>query len=206
MARDTGPDCRRCRAEGMKLFLKGDRCNTGKCGVVRRAYRPGQHGQARVKLSEYAIRLREKQKARRMYEVLERQFRKYYDMATRTKGVTGVRLLQILESRLDNVVFRLGLAGSRSQARQFVRHGHILVNGRRVDIPSVLTKVGMVISVSEKSTDMFKKRMETVAAPKVPNWLNFEAEKLTGTINSVPSREEIDTPVKESLIVEYYSR
>lgn len=206
MARDTGPDCRRCRAEGMKLFLKGERCSTGKCGVVRRAYRPGQHGQSRVKLSEYAIRLREKQKARRMYEVLERQFRKYYDMATRTKGVTGERLLQILESRLDNVVFRLGLAGSRSQARQFVRHGHILVNGRRVDIPSFLTKVGMVISVSEKSTELLKKRLETVAAPRIPAWMTFEAEKLTGTINSVPTREEIDTPVKESLIVEYYSR
>jgi small subunit ribosomal protein S4 len=190
----------------MKLFLKGDRCNTGKCGVVRRAYRPGQHGQSRIKLSEYAIRLHEKQKARRMYEVLERQFRKYYDMATRTKGVTGERLLQILESRLDNVVFRLGLAGSRSQARQFVRHGHIQVNGRRVDIPSFLTKVGMQITVSEKSVDMLKKRLETTAAPKIPNWLVFDADKLSGTINSVPSREEIDTPVKESLIVEYYSR
>ncbi|HEY9765411.1 MAG TPA: 30S ribosomal protein S4 [Chroococcales cyanobacterium] len=206
MARDTGPDCRRCRAEGIKLFLKGERCNTGKCGVVRRPYRPGMHGQSRVKLSEYAIRLREKQKARRFYEVLERQFEKYYSMASHQKGVTGERLLQILESRLDNVVFRLGIAANHSQARQFVRHGHILVNGKKVDIPSFLTKVGMQVSVATSSSEMVKNRIAAATAPRTPTWLTFDADHLTGEIKAIPSREEIDTPVKEALIVEYYSR
>lgn len=190
----------------MKLFLKGERCNTGKCGIVRRAYRPGQHGQSRIKLSEYAIRLREKQKARRYYEVLEKQFSKYYAMATNKKGVTGEVLLQILESRLDNVVFRLGIAANRSQARQFVRHGHILVNGKRVDIPSFLVKVGMRIEVAEKSREMVKNRIAAATAPQVPAWLTFDVDHLVGEIKSVPTREEIDAPVREALIVEYYSR
>ena len=206
MARYTDPVCRLCRAEGIKLFLKGDRCNSGKCAIVRRQYRPGMHSQARQKLSEYAIRLREKQKVRRVYGVLEKQFRKYYHEATRVRGVTGEVLLQLLERRLDNVIFRMGLASSRPQARQFVRHGFIEVNGKRTDIPSFNVKPGMTIKVIEKKTDFFKKRLEGVTAPRVPSWLSFEADKLTGAIVSLPTREENDTPANEQYIVEYYSR
>lgn len=206
MARYTDPVCRLCRAEGIKLFLKGDRCNSAKCAITRRSYRPGMHGQARQKLSEYAIRLREKQKVRRVYGVLEKQFRKYYHEATRVRGVTGEVLLQLLERRLDNTVFRMGLASSRPQARQFVRHGFIEVNGRRTDIPSFNVKPGMTIKIVEKKTDFFKKRLEGVTAPRVPSWLSFEADKLTGSIVSLPTREENDTPANEQYIVEYYSR
>jgi len=206
VARYTDPVCRLCRAEGIKLFLKGDRCNSGKCAIVRRGYRPGMHGQARQKLSEYAIRLREKQKVRRVYGVLEKQFRKYYEEATRVRGVTGEVLLQLLERRLDNTIFRLGLATSRPQARQFVRHGFIEVNGTKTDIPSFLVKQGMTIKVVEKKTDFFKKRLEGVTTPRVPSWLSFEADKLTGAVTGLPTREENDTPANEQYIVEYYSR
>jgi small subunit ribosomal protein S4 len=206
VARYTDPVCRLCRAEGIKLFLKGDRCNSAKCAIVRRSYRPGMHGQARQKLSEYAIRLREKQKVRRVYGVLEKQFRRYYHEATRVRGVTGEVLLQLLERRLDNTIFRLGLAASRPQARQFVRHGFFLVNGRRTDIPSYNVKPGMVIKVVEKKTDFFKKRIEGVTMPRVPTWLQLDTAQLTGTIISLPNREENDTPANEQYIVEYYSR
>ena len=206
MARYTGPVCRLCRAEGIKLFLKGDKCNSGKCPITRRAYRPGQHGQARQKLSEYAIRLREKQKVRRFYGVGEKQFRRYYATATRVKGVTGHILLQLLERRLDNVVYRLGLAVSRPQARQFVRHGFFAVNGRRTDIPSFQVKVGDTLAVNENKVEFFKARLAAGNPPRVPSWLTFDAEKLTASMATQPAREEIDTPTNEAYIVEFYSR
>ncbi|MNX42554.1 30S ribosomal protein S4 [compost metagenome] len=206
MARHTGPVCRLCRAEGIKLFLKGEKCNTGKCPVVRRAYRPGQHGQARHKVSEYGLRLREKQKARRFYGLGEKQFLGYYELATRKAGVTGERLLQLLETRLDNVIHRLGFAPSRPAARQMVGHGHVLVNGRRVDIASFRVKVGDKIQLTEKSTDFGKRSAAITPVAKVPNWLTVDTEKLTGSVVAIPAREEIDAPVRENLIVEYYSR
>lgn len=206
MARHTGPVCRLCRAEGVKLFLKGEKCNTGKCPVVRRAYRPGQHGQARHKVSEYGLRLREKQKARRFYGLGEKQFLGYYELATRKKGVTGERLLQLLETRLDNVIHRLGFAPSRPAARQMVGHGHVQVNGRRVDIASFRVKVGDKIQVQEKSTDFAKRSASITPVAKVPNWLTVDTEKLTGSVVAIPAREEIDAPIRENLIVEYYSR
>lgn len=206
MARYIDARCRLCRAEGIKLFLKGDKCASAKCPVSRRSYRPGQHGQARHKPSEYAIRLREKQKVRRVYGVLEKQFRRYYAEAVRQRGVTGEVLLALLERRLDNVIFRLGMASSRSQARQFVRHGMIEVNGVRTDIPSFQVKPGMVIKAVEKKTDFFKKRLEGVTTPRVPSWLAFEADKLQGSVVSMPNREENDTPANEQYIIEYYSR
>ena len=206
MARYTEPVCRLCRAEGVKLFLKGDRCNSAKCAITRRSYRPGMHGQARQKLSEYALRLREKQKVRRVYGVLEKQFRAYYEKAAHARGVTGEILLQLLERRLDNVIFRLGLAASRPQARQFVRHGFFLVNDIRTDIPSFSVKPGMVIKVVEKKTDFFKARLEGATAPRVPSWLSLDAAQLTASVTSLPTREENDTPANEQYIVEYYSR
>jgi len=206
VARYTDPVCRLCRAEGIKLFLKGDRCNSSKCSIVRRAYRPGMHGQARQKLSEYAIRLREKQKVRRYYGVSEKQFRMYYEKAANSRGVTGEILLSLLERRLDNVVHRLGLAASRPQARQFVRHGMFEVDGRKTDIPSYIVKPGQTLKVVEKKVNFFKARLEGVTVARVPAWLTFETEKLTGTIGRLPAREEIDTPANEQLIVEYYSR
>lgn len=206
MARHTGPVCRLCRAEGIKLFLKGEKCNSGKCPIVRRAFRPGQHGQARHKVSEYGLRLREKQKARRFYGVGEKQFVLYYELATRKQGVTGERLLQLLETRLDNVVHRMGLAPSRPAARQMVGHGHFLVNGRRVDIPSFRVKVGDKLSVAQKSTDLVKNAAAHSPVAKVPNWLTVDLEKLSGSIVGIPAREDIDAPIRENLIVEYYSR
>lgn len=206
MARHTGPVCRLCRAEGIKLFLKGEKCNTGKCPIVRRAYRPGQHGQARHKVSEYGLRLREKQKARRFYGVGEKQFVIYYELATRKKGVTGERLLQLLETRLDNVVHRLGMAPSRPAARQMVGHGHFAINGHRVDIPSFRVRVGDKVTVAEKSADFVKQVAAQTPIAKVPNWLNVDLEKLTGSVVAIPAREDIDTPIRENLIVEYYSR
>ena len=206
MARYTGPVCRMCRAEGVKLFLKGAKCNTSKCAIVRRSYRPGQHGQARHKVSEYGLRLREKQKARRFYGVLEKQFASYYELADRKAGVTGERLLQLLETRLDNVVHRLGFAPSRPAARQMVKHGHFLVNGRRVDIPSYRLRPGDVISVKEKSGDFVKLQLAATPTSKVPTWLTVDVAALTGTVNALPTREEIDAPIREQLIVEYYSR
>ncbi|HEY9856910.1 MAG TPA: 30S ribosomal protein S4 [Stenomitos sp.] len=206
MARHTGPVCRLCRAEGIKLFLKGEKCNSGKCAIVRRSYRPGQHGQARHKVSEYGLRLREKQKARRFYGLGEKQFVRYYELATRKKGVTGERLLQLLETRLDNVVHRLGLAPSRPAARQMVGHGHFTVNGRRVDIPSFRVKVGDKIGVMEGSGDAVKVMAAKTPVAKTPNWLTVDLDKLTGSVVAIPAREDIDTPVRENLIVEYYSR
>lgn len=195
-----------CRAEGVKLFLKGAKCNTGKCPIVRRTYRPGQHGQARHKVSEYGLRLREKQKARRFYGILEKQFASYYELATRKKGVTGERLLQLLETRMDNVVHRLGFAPSRPAARQMVKHGHFLVNGRRVDIPSYRLRPGDKITVKEKSGDFVKQQLAATPTAKVPTWLTVDPAAMVGSINALPAREEIDAPIREQLIVEYYSR
>ena len=209
MARYTGESCRVCRREGEKLFLKGSRCYTDKCAIARRAYAPGQHGQKRKKQSEYGTQLREKQKAKSFYGVLESQFRKYFEEAARSKGVTGTRLLQILESRLDNVVYRLGLATSRSQARQLVRHGHFEVNGVKVNIPSYLTKVGEVVKVKESSanSEIFKQIVEaTENGRPVPTWLEADLSNRSGKIVALPSRDEIDLPVKEHLIVELYSK
>ena len=209
MARYTGESCRVCRREGEKLFLKGSRCYTDKCAITRRAYAPGQHGQKRKKQSEYGTQLREKQKAKSFYGVLESQFRKYFEEAARSKGVTGTRLLQILESRLDNVVYRLGLATSRAQARQLVRHGHFEVNGVKVNIPSYLTKVGEVVKVKESSanSEIFKQIVEaTENGRPVPTWLEADLSNRTGKIVALPSRDEIDLPVKEHLIVELYSK
>lgn len=208
MARYTDASCRLCRREGDKLFLKGERCYTNKCAVSRRAYAPGQHGQQKKKLSEYGVQLREKQKARRFYGVLESQFRKYFDMASSGKGITGERLLQILETRLDNAVFRLGLATSRPEARQLVRHGHFTVNGQKVNIPSYLLKVNDVVAVTDKSKSSPKmKSVAEIAGGKViPKWLEFNGETLVGKVVALPSREDIDLPIREHLIVELYSK
>ena len=207
MARYIGESCRVCRREGEKLFLKGSRCYTDKCAITRRAYAPGQHGQKRKKQSDYGMQLREKQKAKAFYGVLESQFRKYFEEASRSKEVTGLKLLQILESRLDNVVYRLGLATSRAQARQLVRHGHFEVNGVKVNIPSYLTKVNDVIKVRESSQNdpIFKQVAEENGRP-IPSWLEADVDNKSGKIVAVPAREEIDLPVKEHLIVELYSK
>ncbi|MBE3591312.1 MAG: 30S ribosomal protein S4 [Firmicutes bacterium] len=208
MARYTGPVCRLCRREGQKLFLKGQRCYTPKCPIEKKAVPPGQHGLVRRKLSDYGLHLREKQKARRFYGVLERQFRNYVERAERARGVTGERLLQILESRLDNVVYRLGFALSRRHARQLVLHGHFNVNGRKVNIPSYLVRPGDVIEVRERSRSMpfFKDVMQGAVDATVPEWLSANREQLRGEVLRLPLREEIDAPVQESLIVEHYSR
>lgn len=208
MARYTDASCRLCRREGEKLYLKGERCTTNKCAISRRAYAPGQHGQGRKKLSEYGLQLREKQKARRYYGVLESQFRKYFDMAVKREGITGENLLQILELRLDNVVYRMGLGMSRKEARQLVRHGHFTVNGRKVNIPSYLVKVGDVISVKEKSrsSSKIKDNAELAASKPATQWIEYDADNLTGKVVALPSREDIDLPIKESLIVELYSK
>jgi len=208
MARYTGASCRLCRREGQKLFLKGEICYGNKCAVVRRSYAPGQHGAQRKKLSEYGVQLREKQKAKRFYGILESQFRKYFEMASRKKGITGELLLQILESRLDNVVYRLGFATTRAEARQLVRHGHFEVNGKRVNIPSYLVKVNDTISVKEKSKKLerFKEILDVTGAKIVPNWLEVDQENLTGKVVALPSREDIDLQVQEHLIVELYSK
>ncbi len=208
MARYTGAVCRLCRREGQKLFLKGERCYTGKCAVARRAYAPGQHGQARNrKASEYGKQLRTKQYARRYYGVLEGQFRHYFEMATKMTGVTGENLLRLLESRLDNVVYRLGYASSRAEARQLVTQGHFTVNGRKVNIPSYLTKVGETIAVKENSRalDKVKALAEANSSRPVPKWLEKTAE-WEAKIAAVPAREDIDLPIEETLIVELYSK
>ncbi|MBQ9950427.1 MAG: 30S ribosomal protein S4 [Clostridia bacterium] len=209
MARYTDSVCRQCRREGTKLFLKGERCYTEKCAITRRATIPGQHGQSRQrKPSDYGIQLREKQKCRRAYGVLESQFRKYYDMATNMRGVTGETMLCLLERRLDNVVYRLGLAKSRPMARQIVNHGHILVDGHKVDIASFLVKPGMVITVREKSRDseIFKTVRENGSDHEEVAWLELDAENLTGKVVTMPKREDIDLTIEEHLIVEFYSR
>ena len=211
MARYTESVCKLCWREGEKLFLKGERCFSSKCAVERRAYPPGMHGpqrQFRRKFSDYALQLRVKQKARRIYGVYERQFRRYFKDAEQRRGLTGTNLLVTLESRLDNVVYRLGLAESRPQARQVVCHGHILVNGKRTDIPSFLTSSGDTIAVAEgsKRSPLFQSIAETLSDRIVPSWLSVDADNMMGTVLSVPSREEIDVSLEEQLIVEYYSR
>ncbi len=211
MARYIGPVCRLCRREGQKLFLKGERCLSLKCAMEKRAYPPGMHGkgsQFQHKASDYALQLREKQKAKRIYGVLERQFRRYFQEALRSKGLTGATLLIMLERRLDNVVYRLGLADSRAQARQLVRHGHFAVNGKKTDIPSFLVKVGDVITVRERSrkTTYFKEILERLGERMVPEWLNFDRETLTARVVALPTRDQIDVTLNEQLIVEYYSR
>lgn len=208
MARYTEAVCRMCRREGTKLFLKGDRCYSDKCSLTRREYAPGQHGQGRTKVKEYGMQHREKQKTRRFYGVLESQFAKYYEMAVKMNGVTGDNLLKILETRLDNVVYRLGLAMSRPEARQLVRHAHFTVNGKKVNIPSYLVKPGDVISLIEKSrsSDKFKYINEANATRPVPKWLDMDRNTSTGRVVSAPDREDIDLPVEEHLIVELYSK
>ncbi|PWM36373.1 MAG: 30S ribosomal protein S4 [Clostridiales bacterium] len=208
MARYTGAVCRQCRREGQKLFLKGERCYTDKCAIARRAYAPGQHGQGRKKTSEYGLQLRAKQKARRFYGVLESQFAKYFDMAERKPGMTGENLLRILESRMDNVVYRVGFAASRKEARQLVRHGHYTVNGKKMDIPSYLLKAGDVIAVAGKSknSDKIKAVVETNGARPVPKWLDVDKDKLEARVIQLPNREDIDLDVEEHLIVELYSK
>ena len=208
MARYTGPVCRLCRREGEKLFLKGERCYTDKCGINRRAYAPGQHGQGRKKLSEYGLQLREKQKARRYYGVLESQFSKYFEMANKKTGVTGDNLLTILESRLDNVVYRLGFGTSRPEARQLVLHGHFTVNGKKVNIASYLVKVGDVIAIKEKSrsSEKIKDVLEVTASRTVPKWIDLDKNTLTGKVIALADRDDIDLPLEEHLIVELYSK
>ena len=208
MARYTGADCRLCRREGAKLFLKGDRCYTDKCAMERRAYAPGEAGRKRVKENEYLLQLRERQKTKRIYGVLEKQFRAYYDIASRKQGVTGENLLTILESRLDNVVYRLGFAKSRAEARQQVRHGHIHVNGRRVDIPSFRVRPGDLISVAPKAKEMLviKSALISNERVQVPAWLEVDIEKLQGSVLSLPQRDQIDLDIREQLIVELYSK
>ncbi len=209
MANYNGPVCRLCRREGTKLFLKGERCYSDKCSVAKRPYPAGQHGQRRRgKLSDYGMQLREKQKARRIYGVLERQFRRYFKAASRTKGVTGERLLQLLELRLDNVIYRLGFADSRAQARQLVNHGHFSVNGRNVDIPSYLVRENDEIAVRESSRDRayFKNLSEVLGDRRIPEWLTLDAANMTGRVVRLPERDEIDIPVQEHYIVEKYSR
>lgn len=211
MARYTDAVCKLCRREGMKLFLKGERCLSPKCAVERRAYAPGVHGrtaQFRRQESEYGLQLREKQRLRRYYGVLEKQFRRYYDLALRTRGQTGPNLLIILERRLDNVVYRLGFADSRAQARQIVLHGHIALNGRKTNIPSALVNVGDEISVRQGSSrnGYFQGIGDVLEHRNVPDWLSLNAADLKGQVVALPTREQIDAPVNEQLIVEYYSR
>ncbi len=208
MARYTGADCRLCRREGIKLFLKGDRCYGDKCAIERRPYPPGQAGKKRPRDSEYRVQLREKQKTKRIYGLLEKQFRGYYETASRQKGITGENLLRILESRLDNVVYRLGFAKSRDEARQIVRHNHVTVNGIRVNIPSYRVRGGDLVAIGVKSKDLLVIKTALISSEKieVPGWLEVDIEKLQGKVLSLPTREMIDAPVREQLIVELYSK
>ena len=206
MARYTGPSCRLCRREGKKLFLKGDRCYSDKCAVTRRASVPGQHGKARKKVSEYGVQLRAKQSTRRYYGVLEGQFREYFDMAERKTGMAGENLLRILESRLDNVVYRCGFASSRKEARQLVRHGHYTLNGHKANIPSILLKAGDVLEVKTTDSDKIKAVVEANASRPKPKWLDVDTAKLTAKVIQLPDREDIDFDVEEHLIVELYSK
>ena len=209
MARYTGPVCRLCRREGVKLFLKGERCMTNKCAVERRNYPPGQHGPGRQrKLSQYGVQLREKQKLRRIYGINERQFRTYFETADRQPGISGENFLRLLERRLDNIVFRLGYASSRSQARQLVAHGNIFVNGKKIDVPSFLVKPGMVVSVTERhiQNPQVVDAVNRARLRSIPMWLELDGEKPEGKLVAIPSRSEIDTQVNEQLIVEFYSK
>jgi small subunit ribosomal protein S4 len=208
LARYTGADCRLCRREGIKLFLKGDRCYSDKCGVERRPFPPGQAGRKRPRDSEYRVQLREKQKAKRSYGVLEKQFRTYYELASRQQGKSGENLLRLLESRLDNVVYRLGFAASRDEARQTVRHNHIMVNDKRVNVPSYRVRPGDTVSVAPKAKEMsvVKAAIISSARIEVPAWLQVDVEKLQGKVLALPTRDQIDLPVREQLIVELYSK
>ena len=207
MARYTGPVCRLCRRERMKLFLKGTKCETMRCPIERRPYPPGQHGRGRVRESEYLLQLREKQKARRIYGVLEKQFRIVYAKANKMPGITGENLLRLLELRIDNVVFRAGFASSRNQARQFVRHGHVAVNGKRVTVSSYTLRKGDVISLRDKAKKMIVIRHNVDTLDRlVPQWLEVDTNELTATVRDLPLREQIDIPVREQLIVELYSK
>lgn len=206
MARYTDPSCRLCRREGQKLFLKGERCYSTKCSMEKRSFPPGQHGQGRKKVSEYGLQLREKQKAKRFYGLQEAQFRNTFDKASRKTGITGENLLIMLETRLDNVVFRLGFTSSRKEARQLVTHGHFQVNGKKVDIPSYAVSVGDVIKIKEKSTNSPKFKEIKEMSITVPAWVSVDVEKLEGKIVAMPVRDDIDTPIAEHLIVELYSK
>jgi small subunit ribosomal protein S4 len=208
VARYVGPACRLCRREGMQLYLKGDRCYTDKCAIERRHYPPGQHGQRRSKGSDYGLQLREKQKVKRIYGVLEKQFSSYFEKAERQKGVTGTNLLVFLERRLDNIVYRLGFANSRTQARQLVRHNYVMVNGVKVNLPSFLVKTGDVIQVTEKgrSLPLIRDAMEAVARRGCPTWLEFNKDEAQGRVIMFPTREDISMPIQEHLIVELYSK
>lgn len=208
MARYTGSVCRLCRRENLKMYLKGDRCYSDKCAVERRSYPPGQHGQGRKKFSNYGLQLREKQKIRRMYGLLEKQYKNYFKEADKIKGVTGTNFLVLLEKRLDNTVYRLGFAGSRSQARQLVRHKHFQVNGRRVDIPSFLLRPGDVITVRDKSRkiEAITESLEALPRRGLAAWLELEKDQFKGVFKSIPTREEMNLPVQEQLVVEFYSK
>ena len=208
MARDLSPKCKKCRREGKKLFLKGERCFSVKCAMVKRPYAPGEHGQAkrRMGLSEYGIQLREKQKVKRTYGILEKQFKKYYEMASKAKGNTGSLLPILLERRFDNVVFRLGLADSRNKARQLVNHGHFLINGKKVDIPSYLIKEGDLISIKNESKNCFQDLKKTLKNYNTPSWLSLEYQKLQGKIISMPVAKEIDLEIDIHLVIEHYSK
>ncbi len=208
MARYRGSECRLCRREGLKLFFKGDRCYTEKCAFERRGYAPGEHGQARKKHSDYGVQLREKQRLKRMYGLLEKQFRGYFERADRMKGITGSNLLMLLERRLDNVVFRLGFAPSRNEARQLVRHSHFLVNGRKVNIPSYTVRKDDVVELREKSRKVLPilDSLETVARRGIPGWLELDKGNFRGVVKTIPTREDITMPVQEQLVVELYSK
>jgi len=208
LARYTGPSCRLCRRENMELFLKGERCYTDKCAIKRRNYPPGQHGQGRAKVSDYGTQLREKQKVRRIYGVLEKQFRSFFAEAERMRGVTGENLLFLMERRLDNIVYRLGFASSRTEARQLIRHGHFTLNGRKVNIPSIQGKVGDVVELREKSRKVssINESLEAVVRRGVPQWLELEKDAYRGVIKTLPVREDITMPIQEQLIVELYSK
>jgi small subunit ribosomal protein S4 len=208
VARYSGPVCRLCRREGGKLFLKGDRCFKEKCAFERRGYAPGQHGRRRSKIQGYGIQLREKQKVKRVYGVLERQFRTYFARAAKGKGITGATLLQLLERRLDNVVYRLGFASSRAMARQLVNHGHIRVDGRKLSIPSAVVRSGSVVSLDDASrkNEQIKICLDTARGRGVPGWLELDADQFRGTVRQLPAREDIPMPIQEQLIVELYSK
>ena len=209
MAKYSGPVCRLCRREGVKLFLKGTRCMSEKCAIERRSYPPGQHGQSRKgRITEYGSQLREKQKLRRVYGMQERQFLKTYHLAVRRKGITGDHLLSLLERRFDNVVYRLGFAGSRGQARQLVNHGHFLLNGRKVTIPSVTINVGDIIEVREKSRQLVpvQAALEVAEGRGIPAWLDLDRPQFKGTVQSIPTKQDIDVLVNEQVVVELYSR
>jgi len=208
MARYTGAKCRQCRREGTKLYLKGDRCYTDKCAIARRTYAPGQHGQSKKKMSGYGVQLREKQKVRRIYGILEKQFRAYFEEAERQRGVTGENLLRLLELRLDNVAYRMGFGESRNEARQLVRHGHFTVNGKKVNIPSYQVGLNDLVAVKadSKNTEKFKGLAENAAGKTAPQWLTVNAEMMEARVVALPVREDIELPIEEHLIVELYSR